>query len=1065
MLDDHVNGVHSQNYSYVPKAQPYVSYQGPKNNPFGYQKIPSYKDRKRSENNQNFSQQDMIDDFNFPSQKHQKSNQPDSSSFFSSTPEEERVKADHEAGIVRAYAIYEEARRRERKKTAFLLKHGYVFKPSEEVDHQLKKSQLELQKINRTYSDTNFFSYDYWFTNKMKELRNQVFILQKDENGAKENIKRQKKEWETQSLQEIVYKENGRVLKEAADKIKAEEELIERKRVNAELLIKHGYAFQLSKKLDQEIQDTQNQLQAAVHDSENISYYDSYLTYKRSKLQVDIKTLTQQKQNLKENVWKERQVSEVDFLQDLAEKENDLIASTTKMKDSEKKFFYKNQQCMQGVDLNNVSQYELKLVHSLPDIIVESSNDTTLELAQASLRSWVNAQRAENDDDHKIHMKKSQELYDKLEEEKLKLSMVQQASKIKKSDVDNLLNDYTVMIQDCKQDQSINPTVYKRIEKRSQALIESQEQLSTNNLSRQNHELSSQARGFMMANNMNYQSFNNAVLTNFQHCLTDELVEVVESSASAVEKHGKDSIAGQLAYHNCNIAVSAQQLNQSSKIEEAVALADMTHLFELCAKILCKNEIGQEILVGALLGVKKSAEGWFDFGKRLQDDPKKTVNKIAYDTYEMAHGLAMFTSQIASVGGVSSMEDLMQDNLNFLEDCREYCADKTKPGPFDNLIYKRQQRRIRDLKVLKDTLKTVLGTSKAVIQKMMSQTLRENVADVTVITVDTLVTNKIFDGLQYITKIIGSQAVKAVDVVKDIVPPASLPSFATNAGEFVGAMESAGEAFSGATQVSEQAIKLSKYTAQAKNLSDKISAATNPDPKEVAEFQKSIDPFLNSEKIINVKSLKSIKDVDQIEKYRDYTNNFHPEGLAKLKPEEILHLNLCDWLAPKAIEINERIRKAGGLKISETRNGIEYITEIYELDLFHSLLGEMRPGSVRDATKGGHLFIAELKSATFDIGDIKSFGSGFFDMDIKHLRGFSDKYKTNSFFKMGTSVDKVVEMIEDAIKNSKDTIFMGIADNGRISFDVINKSDQIFALHIKDKIAKIHPVNPSSRLK
>ena len=96
---------------------------------------------------------------------------------------------------------------------------------------------------------------------------------------------------------------------------------------------------------------------------------------------------------------------------------------------------------------------------------------------------------------------------------------------------------------------------------------------------------------------------------------------------------------------------------------------------------------------------------------------------------------------------------------------------------------------------------------------------------------------------------------------------------------------------------------------------------------------------MNSEKIINVERLKSIKGVDQIEKYRDYTNNFHPDGIAKLKPEEILHLNLCDWLAPQAKIINKRIKDAGGLKVRQIHDGIECVSEIYELDLFHSFFG------------------------------------------------------------------------------------------------------------------------------
>ncbi len=214
-----------------------------------------------------------------------------------------------------------------------------------------------------------------------------------------------------------------------------------------------------------------------------------------------------------------------------------------------------------------------------------------------------------------------------------------------------------------------------------------------------------------------------------------------------------------------------------------------------------------------------------------------------------------------------------------------------------------------------------------------------------------------------------------------------------------------------------------------------------------------LDPFLNSEKVLNVEKLKSLKGIDQIEKYRDYTNNFSPEGLAKLKPEEILHLNLCDWLAPQAKIINKRIKDAGGFKVRQIHDGIECVSEIYELDLFHSLLGEVRPGSVRDATKGGHLPIAELKSALFETGEIKSLGNGFFDMAIK--RG--SKFKNNSFFPVGKSVDQCVKMIEEAIVYSEKNLYIEIAENGKILIEVVNESNQKFALHVEKGIAKGYP--------
>jgi len=228
----------------------------------------------------------------------------------------------------------------------------------------------------------------------------------------------------------------------------------------------------------------------------------------------------------------------------------------------------------------------------------------------------------------------------------------------------------------------------------------------------------------------------------------------------------------------------------------------------------------------------------------------------------------------------------------------------------------------------------------------------------------------------------------------------------------------------------------------------------------VIEFSKSMEPHFNYDKVINVERLKTITDVPQINLYKDFTNNFSPEGLAKLKPEEVLHLNLCEWLEPKARVINERIKQAGGLKIIEARDGIKCVTEIHEFDLFHSLLGEVKPGSIRNHTNGGHLLIPELKAALLDIGDIEHVGNGFFDIGIKYAGKESINYELKTFFPIGTTVEGSVAMIEDVIKMPKNIRFENINIKGRVPVYITNTLDYEFGVHIEKGIARFYPMKP-----
>ncbi len=200
-----------------------------------------------------------------------------------------------------------------------------------------------------------------------------------------------------------------------------------------------------------------------------------------------------------------------------------------------------------------------------------------------------------------------------------------------------------------------------------------------------------------------------------------------------------------------------------------------------------------------------------------------------------------------------------------------------------------------------------------------------------------------------------------------------------------------------------------------------------------------------------------------MDNFKKYTNNF--TDLSKLKPEEVLYLNLCDWLELHATKINNRLHAMGGITITDPQTGIQATIKKY--DLFHSLLGEMKPGSIRYHTRGGHLMIPELKAALLEIGQIKPLKRGFFDINIK---AGSNK-KINSCFPLGTSVDEAIEMIEkilnDALINPQLIIKSENLErlNGVCTgFTIDTSCKQTFQFYIENNIVKFFPMNPITLL-
>ena len=355
-----------------------------------------------------------------------------------------------------------------------------------------------------------------------------------------------------------------------------------------------------------------------------------------------------------------------------------------------------------------------------------------------------------------------------------------------------------------------------------------------------------------------------------------------------------------------------------------------------------------------------------------------------------------------------------------------------------------------------------MHVGQAVIGNMMEKSYQENIADLTELTVDGIIINKAAEGVLALSQFIGSQLVQVGSSIQQHIPAHLLDSpmtfMKTDAGDLIAVADATGENIAGA--IAAQALKIAEsstpffqFTPQAKILTDKIDELTQPNKVEVAALQKSLEPYLRTDKIVNIERLKYIEGIDQIKAFKDYTNNF--TNLEKLHPDEILYLNLCDWLEPQAKLINVNVKKMG-LSIIDSNNNI---IKIHELDIFHSLLGEMAPGSVQKAMSGGHWFSADAKAATYLIDEIIPFNNNhFFDLKLKHINSVSSsKFKT--YFPAGSTIEQCSNMVIDAIKNFNEIEFKVLSAEKQI-VDLTCGSGQKIRIYVVDSVARFSPVSP-----
>ena len=414
--------------------------------------------------------------------------------------------------------------------------------------------------------------------------------------------------------------------------------------------------------------------------------------------------------------------------------------------------------------------------------------------------------------------------HDKEEEEFLKLLQDAQEESDDESSLDNntqaiqqLADQYSDIIDRYRQQDSQSQTqpqekksqeYINRLETRLKALLDSQE----NNQTYEHYTMSPQAQGFMMANNMNTQSFASGYKTSIQHCLTHELITMIEQCA-VMRALGKHSVTiDRFVTHQSNLIFAAQQLNQESNLQQAIAATDMSHLFSLYGRYVLQNEsMGQamfEVTAGVYDGTAQSLQAWYSFLQNAYHDPRKTMQEMVQQCNDLGSALMNLAQTMQEFAPEAYKDDLQKDLNNYL-------ASK----PCHHLTDRAEQ----NYQTAQQGIAESAHAAQAIIQTMMEQSLRKNVADATKIGVDTVITGKIAESIGQLSALLGSELIQAGKAIEEIIPPHFMQNqfnVVTSAGQVAFVIDTTGEniitaAAAAKTPLSETAQKFARSAGQA----------------------------------------------------------------------------------------------------------------------------------------------------------------------------------------------------------------------------------------------------------
>ena len=188
---------------------------------------------------------------------------------------------------------------------------------------------------------------------------------------------------------------------------------------------------------------------------------------------------------------------------------------------------------------NAISDDDVHKIDYMLNAMTKAHNNMTVEYAQAGLQAWQKVQNAQTDEERIQYIKTFEQCYNALH--RPTQSIGKNVKPIDQKQLNTMLQGYQQILNNNQHESSqqlpSSPFI-DRLTKRSQAITESQEQLKSNQLVLQDFKMSAHARGYLMANQLNYAAFNPMLATSIQHRLTQENLEIIESMAALSSTSG-----------------------------------------------------------------------------------------------------------------------------------------------------------------------------------------------------------------------------------------------------------------------------------------------------------------------------------------------------------------------------------------------------------------------------------------------------------------------------------------------------------------------------------------------
>lgn len=438
-----------------------------------------------------------------------------------------------------------------------------------------------------------------------------------------------------------------------------------------------------------------------------------------------------------------------------------------------------------------LTQEQREKIDKLVEVLEQATNNMTVELAQGSLQSMLDAFSAESDKERAEYQAQSDALYDHATNDTPQKSQAEQPHAVTQNDIDSLMHEYTTSLTayDPKFATPFDTVHMQRLEKRQKALAQSSEQLKSNKLQQSSYYVSPDVRGFMMANQINYTAFDSMKGTSFQHCLLQENLKIVEFSVGMQTGHVYESIIHDFIKQSCNTAVSAQQLNQLGYIKQAAAVTDINHMYNMYRETVYdldyEMQACKKIGAGVYKGVDRVVGKVLELGKNFYNKPSQTLGEIADNFRVTGDNLLHVCSSAQTHSASAYMSDYVYDFYDLITTGK--LEDKSRA----------QIRSEQNAAKISKISSSIIANAHDVINTMAQQSMEDNVADLTEFSLNRMVQAKIMNGVASLSQFIGKELVGMASEIKSSIPPHLLGKRAKmvpgNSGKLIAIVDGTGE--------------------------------------------------------------------------------------------------------------------------------------------------------------------------------------------------------------------------------------------------------------------------------